>query len=102
MAWVQFSGSSASVVAKSGIASGDEVIFCLDGVEWIESEAAAANAKKREVTLLLCVRNNKVTASSLAICEAYTLFIHLCIIGCCAFFRLHLRLQHGNVPLTVK
>ena len=36
---VQFSGSSARYVAKAGIASGDEVILCLDGVEWIHDEA---------------------------------------------------------------
>jgi hypothetical protein len=35
---VQFAGSSATHVAKSGIASGDEVILCLDGVEWIEDD----------------------------------------------------------------
>lgn len=36
---VQFSGSSAKHVAKAGIASGDEVALCLDGVEWIHDEA---------------------------------------------------------------
>ena len=36
---VQFSGSSAKAVAKSGIASGDEVTLCLDGVEWVHDEA---------------------------------------------------------------
>jgi hypothetical protein len=35
---VQFAGSSAKHVAKSGIASGDEVILCLDGVEWVEDD----------------------------------------------------------------
>ncbi|APA13534.1 hypothetical protein SS1G_07829 [Sclerotinia sclerotiorum 1980 UF-70] len=35
---VQFSGSSANAVAKSGITSGDEVILCLDGVEYLEPE----------------------------------------------------------------
>jgi hypothetical protein len=35
---VQFAGSSAKQVAKSGIASGDEVILCLEGVEWVEDE----------------------------------------------------------------
>lgn len=35
---VQFAGSSAKRVAKSGIASGDEVILSLDGVEWIEDD----------------------------------------------------------------
>ncbi|KAF7854766.1 hypothetical protein EAF04_010334 [Stromatinia cepivora] len=34
----QFSGSSANAVAKSGITSGDEVILCLDGVEYVEAE----------------------------------------------------------------
>lgn len=37
---VQFSGSSAKRIAKSGIASGDEVIICLDGVEWLRNTAA--------------------------------------------------------------
>lgn len=36
---VQFSGSSARHIAKAGIASGDEVTICLDGVEWIHDEA---------------------------------------------------------------
>ncbi|KAH7324062.1 hypothetical protein BKA65DRAFT_555722 [Rhexocercosporidium sp. MPI-PUGE-AT-0058] len=36
---VRFSGSSAKAVAASGIASGDEVIVCLDGVEWISDDA---------------------------------------------------------------
>ncbi|KAG4437216.1 hypothetical protein IFR05_007305 [Cadophora sp. M221] len=35
---VRFSGSSAKAVAASGIASGDEVIVCLDGVEWISDD----------------------------------------------------------------
>jgi hypothetical protein len=35
---VQFSGSSATSIAKSGIASGDEVLLCLDGVEWVHNE----------------------------------------------------------------
>lgn len=35
---VQFSGSSAKTVSKSGIASGDEVILCLDGVEFVQDE----------------------------------------------------------------
>lgn len=39
---VQFAGSSAKNVAKAGIASGDEVTLCLDGVEWIESQSDAA------------------------------------------------------------
>lgn len=34
---VQFAGSSAKRVAKSQIGSGDEVILCLDGVEWIQN-----------------------------------------------------------------
>jgi hypothetical protein len=33
---VQFAGSCARQVAKSHIASGDEVCLCLDGVEWIQ------------------------------------------------------------------
>jgi hypothetical protein len=37
---VQFSGSSAKSVAKSGIASGDEVWLCLDGAEWLHDQAA--------------------------------------------------------------
>ncbi|CCU79113.1 hypothetical protein BGHDH14_bgh05247 [Blumeria hordei DH14] len=32
---VNFSGSSAHIIAKSGLSSGDKVILCLDGVEWI-------------------------------------------------------------------
>jgi hypothetical protein len=36
---VQFSGSSAKYVSKAGIASGDEVTLCLDGVEWMRDEA---------------------------------------------------------------
>ncbi|KAB8292153.1 hypothetical protein EYC80_007896 [Monilinia laxa] len=39
---VQFSGSAANIIAKSGIASGDEVVLCLDGVEYIEVEAPNA------------------------------------------------------------
>jgi hypothetical protein len=37
---VQFSGSSAKKIAKSGIASGDEVTISLDGVEWLRDAAA--------------------------------------------------------------
>jgi hypothetical protein len=37
---VQFSGSSAKSIAKSGIASGDEVLLGLDGVEWVHDENA--------------------------------------------------------------
>ena len=36
---IQFSGSSAKRIAKSSIASGDEVIVCLDGVEWLRNTA---------------------------------------------------------------
>lgn len=39
---VQFSGSSANAIAKSGITSGDEVILCLDGVEYVGTEAPSA------------------------------------------------------------
>lgn len=39
---VQFSGSSAKAVADSGIASGDEVILCLDGAEWVHDEVPFA------------------------------------------------------------
>jgi len=39
---VQFAGSSAKQVAKTGIASGDEVILCLEGVEWLEDENRVA------------------------------------------------------------
>ncbi|KAK0123934.1 hypothetical protein ONS95_008925 [Cadophora gregata] len=35
---VRFSGSSAKAIAASGIASGDEVIVCLDGVEWVSDD----------------------------------------------------------------
>lgn len=37
---VQFSGSSAKRIAKAGIASGDEVVLCLDGAEWMRNGAA--------------------------------------------------------------
>jgi hypothetical protein len=37
---VQFSGSSAKRIAKSGIASGDEVVISLDGVEWLRDATA--------------------------------------------------------------
>jgi len=43
---VQFSGSSAREVAKSGIASGDQVILSLDGVEWVHDEATVATPGK--------------------------------------------------------
>ena len=33
---VQFSGSSAKAISKSGIASGDTVILCLEGAEFIQ------------------------------------------------------------------
>ncbi|KAI9650968.1 hypothetical protein NHQ30_001005 [Ciborinia camelliae] len=39
---VQFSGSSANIIANSGIASGDEVVLCLDGVEYVEAETINA------------------------------------------------------------
>ncbi|TGO43187.1 hypothetical protein BHYA_0003g01430 [Botrytis hyacinthi] len=39
---VQFSGSSANAIAKSGITSGDEVILCLDGAEYVGTEAPSA------------------------------------------------------------
>jgi len=39
---VQFSDSSAKRVAKRGIASGDQVILCLDGAEWLRDEAEAS------------------------------------------------------------
>ncbi|KAF4632200.1 hypothetical protein G7Y89_g5926 [Cudoniella acicularis] len=35
---VHFAGSSAKRVAKSGIASGDEVLLSLDGVEWVRDQ----------------------------------------------------------------
>ncbi|KAL3422933.1 hypothetical protein PVAG01_04680 [Phlyctema vagabunda] len=35
----QFGGSSAKAVAKAGITSGDEVVLCLDGVEWLNVES---------------------------------------------------------------
>jgi hypothetical protein len=43
---VQFSGSSAKRIAKSGIASGDEVILCLDGVEWLRDASAVSTPGK--------------------------------------------------------
>lgn len=39
---VQFAGSSAKSVAKAGIASGDEITLCLDGVEWLENQDSVA------------------------------------------------------------
>lgn len=36
---VQFSGSSAKYISKAGISSGDEVILCLDGAEWLRDES---------------------------------------------------------------
>lgn len=36
---VSFAGSSAKLVAASGIASGDEVVLSLEGVEWISGES---------------------------------------------------------------
>lgn len=39
---VQFAGPSAKRVASSGIASGDEVILCLDGVDWVEGENSSS------------------------------------------------------------
>lgn len=39
---VQFAGSSAKSVAKAGIASGDEITLCLDGVEWLETQDRVA------------------------------------------------------------
>lgn len=38
---VHFAGSSAKRVAKSGIASGDQVTLSLEGVEWIQNEVGA-------------------------------------------------------------
>jgi len=46
---VQFSGSSAKAVAKAGIASGDEVTLCLEGVEFVDDEAAIAATPGRGV-----------------------------------------------------
>jgi hypothetical protein len=48
---VQFSGSSAKEVAKSGIASGDQVILSLDGVEWIHDAAVATPGRGLEFEL---------------------------------------------------
>jgi len=39
---VQFSGSSAKSVQQAGIASGDEVILCLDGVEFVHDVVQAS------------------------------------------------------------
>ena len=35
---MQFAGSSAKQITKSGIASGDEIVLCLEGAEWIQDE----------------------------------------------------------------
>ncbi len=37
---VHFSGSSAKAIAKAGIASGDGIVLCLEGVEWVQDEAS--------------------------------------------------------------
>ena len=39
---VQFSGSSAKSIQQAGIASGDEVILCLDGVEFVHDVVQAS------------------------------------------------------------
>lgn len=39
---VQFAGSTAKRVAKAGIASGDEIVLHLDGVEWLENQDAVS------------------------------------------------------------
>ncbi|TAQ86437.1 hypothetical protein B7494_g5247 [Chlorociboria aeruginascens] len=49
---VQFSGSSAKNIAKSGISSGDEVILSLDGVEWVH-EASTTGTPGKSVELEL-------------------------------------------------
>ncbi|CAG8961393.1 hypothetical protein HYFRA_00013341 [Hymenoscyphus fraxineus] len=46
---VQFAGSSAKRVAKSSIASGDEVVLCLDGVEWIKDDSTTVSTPGRGV-----------------------------------------------------
>jgi len=48
---VQFSGSSATALAKSGIASGDQVTLSLDGVEWVHDEATKAPGRGVEFEL---------------------------------------------------
>lgn len=77
---VQFSGSAANVIAKSGIASGDEVVLCLDGVEYIEVESATATPGrgvefelKFTERLLLQVRvtcNSHMTCFDLSRCSS--------------------------------
>ncbi|KAH8782203.1 hypothetical protein BGZ57DRAFT_279775 [Hyaloscypha finlandica] len=48
---VQFSGSSAKEVAKSGIASGDGIILSLDGVEWVHDATVATPGRGVEFEL---------------------------------------------------
>jgi hypothetical protein len=48
---VQFSGSSAKEVAKSGIASGDGIILSLDGVEWVHDATVASPGRGVEFEL---------------------------------------------------
>jgi hypothetical protein len=70
---VQFSGSSAKSVAKAGIASGDEVILSLDGVEWVQDETPFATPGrgvefdlKFTERLLLQVSSSKTTRDTFA------------------------------------
>jgi hypothetical protein len=46
---VQFSGSSAKAIARAGIASGDEVLLCLEGAEFIHDEATTVSTPGRGI-----------------------------------------------------
>lgn len=46
---VQFAGSSAKAVAKAGIASGDEVVLCLEEVEFVQNEGTIISTPGRGV-----------------------------------------------------
>jgi hypothetical protein len=46
---VQFSGSSAKAVSQAGIASGDEVLLCLAGVEFVQDAEANVSTPGRGV-----------------------------------------------------
>lgn len=43
---MQFSGSSAKAIAQSDIASGDEVVLCLDGAEWVNDQDTVSTPGK--------------------------------------------------------
>lgn len=46
---VQFAGSSAKVISQAGVASGDEVMLCLDGVKFVHDQATTVSTPGRSV-----------------------------------------------------